>query len=378
LKTLGIISEYNPFHNGHKYHIETAKKLTGAQCAVAVMSGSFVQRGDVSLFSKYKRAEIAVRNGIDLVIELPAYFSLKSAEGFAKGGVALLDSINADYISFGAETDDLNLLKESAKILKEEKGDFKTVLKENLKEGKPFAAARAAALSAVFKKGADVIMKPNNILATEYLAAISALKSDMKPVPVKRAGAEHDSETADGNFSSASNIRRLIYKEKDVSSFVPSLPDEKPVFLKDYEKLILYSLTTASEETLSRIHGGSDGVWQRIISSPMGSIEEVLEAAKTKRFALSRIRRFILNLLIQNTLPENLSPSYIRILALNSTGAAFIKEKGESFKLPLAAKPAHIKADDEIFMLERRASKVRALCDGITKDDIYMSPIFVK
>ena len=220
MKSVGIISEYNPFHNGHKYHIENAKKLSGAECAVAIMSGNYVQRGDVAVFSKYKRAEIAVRCGIDLVIELPAYFSLKSAEGFARGGVSLLHAMNVDYISFGTETDDLNLLKESAKVLKEEKGDFKTVLKEHLSKGKPFAAARQAAFNSVFKKGSDIIMKPNNILATEYLAALSTLKSDMKPIPVKRAGTDHDSENTNGNFSSASNIRKLLAKCGDVSLFV--------------------------------------------------------------------------------------------------------------------------------------------------------------
>ena len=135
MKTAGIICEYNPFHTGHKYQIEKAREMSGADCVVAVMSGNYVQRGDVSVFSKYERAKSAVLGGADIVFELPAYFSLKSAEGFARGAVYMLGAMGVDAISFGAECDNLSLLKETAKIIKEEKSDFKTHLRENLKSG---------------------------------------------------------------------------------------------------------------------------------------------------------------------------------------------------------------------------------------------------
>lgn len=376
MKSVGIVCEYNPFHNGHRYQIEKAKALSGADCTVAAMSGNFVQRGDVSIFSKYERAKSAVLGGADIVFELPAYFSLKSAEGFARGAVSMLHSLKCDAISFGAECDNLPLLQKSAQVIKEEKGDFKAILKENLKSGKSFAAARSSAFSSVFKNQENVILKPNNILAIEYISALDSLGSNMAIYPVKRIGTEHDSPDISGNFSSASNIRSLIASGKSAEEFAPALPKENPVFLKDFETLILYALKTATPEKLTSLHGGSDGMWQRIISSNAKTLDSLLLSAKTRRFALSRIKRFLLNLLINNTLPENLEPTYLRILALNEKGAAFIKEKSEDFSLPVITKPSRIDKNDKIFALERRASAVRSLVDKTTRDDVYMSPIF--
>ncbi len=376
LKSVGIVCEYNPFHNGHKYQIEKAKELSGAECVVAVMSGNFVQRGDVAIFSKYERAKSAVLGVADIVFELPAYFSLKSAEGFAKGAISMLSSLKCDAISFGSECDNLPLLQKSAKIIKEEKGDFKAILKENLKSGASFAAARSNAFSSVFKNQENVILKPNNILAIEYISALNHYGSNMAIYPVKRVGTEHDSLNTSGNFSSASNIRSLIASGKSAEEFAPALPKENPVFLKDFETLILYALKVATPEKLTSIHGGSDGMWQRIISSNAKTLDSLLLFAKTRRFALSRIKRFLLNLLINNTLPENLEPTYLRVLALNEKGAAFIKEKSEEFSLPIITKPSRIDKNDAIFALERRASAVRSLIDNTTRDDVYMSPIF--
>ena len=376
MKSVGIISEYNPFHSGHRYQIEKARELSGADCTIAVMSGNFVQRGDVSVFSKYERARCAVLGGADIVFELPAYFSLKSAEGFAKGGIAMLKALGADAVSFGAESDDLTLLKETAKILKEEKGDFKSVLKEALKSGKSFAAARSDALSSVFRDGAAAILKPNNILATEYLAAMNELEFTPEVIPVKRVGAEHDSDNATQYIASASHIRKMLSKKEDISQFVPTLPDGDAVYLKDFEKLLLYSVITACEG--EKITGAGDGLWQRILSAPKESLDSLLAHAKTKRFALSRIKRFLINLMLHNTLPDNLSPTYLRILALNQRGAAFIKENAKNFTLPIILKPAAIPQSDPIFMLERRASAIRALICKDTKDDTLMSPLFIK
>ena len=375
MKTVGIICEYNPFHTGHKYQIEKAREMSGADCVVAVMSGNYVQRGDVSVFSKYERAKSALLGGADIVFELPAYFSLKSAEGFARGAVYMLGAMGVDAISFGAECDNLSLLKETAKIITEEQSDFKTHLRENLKSGKSFAAARSSAFSSVFG-GENLILKPNNILAVEYISALESFGIKAEIYPVLRKGCDHDSEDTSENFASASNIRKMISKGENAEKFAPYLPDEKPIFLKDFEPFILYALKTATEEKLSLLDGGSDGLWQRILSLKSESLESLLADAKTKRFALSRIKRLLINLLINNNLPHNLSPSYLRALAMNETGASFLKEG--NFSLPVIVKPAKIDKDDKIFALERRASSVRSLADGFSKDDIYMSPIFIK
>lgn len=374
MKSVGIISEYNPFHNGHRYQIAKARELSKADCVVAVMSGNYVQRGDVAIFSKYERAKSAILGGADIVFELPAYFSLKSAEGFARGGVSMLGALGIDAISFGAECENLSLLKETAEILKAEKGDFKKILKEGLKSGKSFAGARSDALSHVFKRGEEIVLKPNNILATEYLAAMDFYSYSPEIYPVKRVGTGHDSDEVSGEFSSASNIRKMLLKGEDTEKFAFSLPQDKPIFLKDFEKLLLYSAITLS----SSPSGGGDGLYERIVSADKESLETLLMSVKTKRFALSRIKRYLVNLMLQNNLPENMEPSYLRILALNSKGAAFIKENGEKFTLPVISKPSQIPESDEIFALERRGSLIRELIASDTKDDIYMSPIFIK
>jgi len=378
MKSVGIVSEYNPFHNGHKYQIEKAKEISGAECVIAVMSGNFVQRGDVSLYSKYDRAKIAVENGVDLVIELPAYFSLQSAEGFSEGAIKILDALRCDAVSFGCETDDINLLTKTATLLKEEGADFKKILRSNLKKGNSFAASRQEAFSTSFPEGAAVIMKPNNILATEYISAAKKINSDMTFFPVKRIGAEHDSSETENTFSSASHIRTLIKNKKSAENFVPSLPDNTPVFTEDFEKYILYAVISATDNILQSISGGNDGMWQRILSFNGTTYEELLLHIKTKRFALSRIKRYVMNLFIGNTLSSKLSPTYLRPLALNSKGAAYLKENISSFKLPVYTKPSKIPSDDAIFSLERRASRIRSLVDNKVRDDIYMSPLFIK
>ena len=374
MKSVGIISEYNPFHNGHRYQIERAREMSGADCAIAVMSGNYVQRGDVAIFSKYERAKSAVWGGVDIVFELPAYFSLKSAEGFAKGGIFMLKALGVDAVSFGAECENLSLLKETAEILKAEKGDFKKILKEGLKSGKSFASARSDALSHVFKKGKEIVLKPNNILATEYLAAMDFYSYSPEIYPVKRVGTGHDTDEISGEFSSASNIRKMLLKGEDAGAFVPALPSAKPIFLKDFEKLLLYCTITLS----CKPSGGSDGLYERIVSANKENLEGLLMSVKTKRFALSRIKRYLVNLMLQNSLPENLEPSYLRVLALNKRGAEFLKDNSEKFTLPVISKPSAIPESDPIFALERRGSRIRALVTDDTKDDIYMSPIFVK
>lgn len=378
MKSVGIICEYNPFHNGHKYQIEKARELSGADCVIAVMSGDFVQRGDVALFSKYERAKIAVQNGIDMVIELPSYFALKSAEGFAEGGVKILSAVCCDGISFGCETDNLTLLSNTASLLKNESEDFKKILRQKLKGGNSFAASRHGALSFFFPEGAAVIMKPNNILAVEYIAAAKKIDTNINFYPVKRVGAEHDSSETNNFISSASHIRTLIKNKKNADKFVPSLSYSNPVFTEDFEKIILYCIKSATPERLQNIAGGGDGLWQRIYSYDGNSYEGLLEYVKTKRFALSRIKRYIINLLIGNDLPKDMTPSYIRPLALNEKGAAYLKENISKFSFPVYTKPSKIPADDLIFTLERRCSRIRSLVDTRVRDDIYMSPLFVK
>ena len=372
MKAVGIVAEYNPFHNGHKYHIEKAKEKSGADCTVVVLSGSFVQRGEPAVFSKHARAAAAVRGGADVVFELPAYFSLKSAGGFAKGGIFLLMAAGVSGISFGAECDNAEALEETARLLQNESHAFKESIRKYLKTGASFALARDAALREVSPQSAKVLESPNNILACEYMIAMESLGFKADVYPILRRGATHDSNGSDGRFASASFIRRGIQKTGSISPFVPEVPNEKPVFIEDFEKLLLYAVKTV--DNIKRIPDTSDGLAERIMSLRAESLREIFEGLKSKRFAMSRIKRVLMNILIKNILPNNLSPSYLRILALNDVGAAYIKEIKNNCPLPIVTKPALYNKSDSIFELEKRASDIRSIISG-GAPDITVSPI---
>ena len=189
-KVLGIIAEYNPFHNGHLYHLEQSKKMTSSNYTVAIMSGNFTQRGSTSLIDKWSKAEIAIQCGVDLVIELPVLYAISSAENFAEGAIKTLDSLKVvDYISFGAETSDIDLLDKFAEVLYTEPKEYKTLLSHELKKGLSFPKARENALMMYLndiRKYANVLSSPNNILGIEYLKAMKKLKSNLHPISIAR------------------------------------------------------------------------------------------------------------------------------------------------------------------------------------------------
>ena len=213
MKIVGIITEYNPFHNGHLYHIQKAKEITGADCVLAVMSGDFVQRGAPAMMPKHIRAEMALKAGASAVLELPVCFSTGSAEYFAAGAVSLLDKLNCvDTVCFGSECGDIKTLEKIAFTVAEEPEDYKSTLRKELQKGRPFPDARQTALKEYFGDDTfDTVLKsPNNILGIEYIKALKMQKSKIKPVTIRRTGSGYHDETLNETCSSASAIRRLF------------------------------------------------------------------------------------------------------------------------------------------------------------------------
>ena len=212
-KVLGIIAEYNPFHNGHLYHINESKKAVNADYTIAIMSGNFVQRGDTSLVDKWSKAEMALKNGIDLVIELPLLYSISSAENFAEGSIKILNSLNlVDYLSFGSELCDVNILNEFANVLYYEPKEFVSILNHELSKGFSFPKARENALLMYLndiRKYANILSSPNNILAIEYLKALKKYKSSIVPVSIYRKKVDYNSTEIVDNFASATAIRKI-------------------------------------------------------------------------------------------------------------------------------------------------------------------------
>lgn len=333
MKVAAVICEFNPFHNGHKYLIDKIKS-EHADCVVAIMSGNFVQRGDIAITDKYTRAKTALENGCDLVVELPTVFALSSAETFAKGGVQIAKALNADMLCFGAEDADTDVLSEIATALGND--NFTLKLKEYLSLGEYYPKAVSLALENTFSKEyADIVNLPNNTLAIEYIKALK--DSNISPVAIKRLGVDHDSDLTSENIASATHIRKLIRKNADYSAFT----DIKPPCIADIEKLqttILYKLRTMSKEEIENLPDVNEGLQNRIYDCARNSnsLEELYESLKTKRYTLARLRRIVMCALLHITKDDiKNDASYIRVLGMNNNGAQILKN---CTTLPIIAK----------------------------------------
>ncbi len=365
----GIVAEYNPFHTGHKYHIEIARKETRADGIVAIMSGSFVQRGEPGVYDKWTRAFHALRGGVDLVLELPAVYSLSSAEGFSKGAVETLRATGVtDTLSFGSECGDITLLRRAARVLEAEPPAFKAALLESLRDGASYAAARQTALSRVDGEAAEVLSAPNNILACSYLRF---WKGDAHTV--KREGAGYLEKEAEGPFASALALRDKLYRGEDITRYVPYETEDLSVTRpEEYEELLLYARRVGGDKKPPSV---PMAVWKRLIKGEGASVQNVLENAKTKQITMSSLKRAWMQLLIQNTVPQNAKPSYIRVLGFNSRGAEILKRMKKTASLPVITRPAAFKEDCPIWETEKRATDIYFMPKGLCNQDLKRPPV---
>ena len=372
----GIICEYNPFHNGHLLHIKKAKEELNAP-VVCVMSGNYVQRGDISIMHKSARAEAAVRCGADLVVELPLPWSIATAELFAHGAVSLFNSLGSiTHLSFGSECGDINKLREAAKILCSDKLD--ELIQKHYTDGISYATAREKAVSVLSPSSASLLRSPNNILAIEYLKALIKSDSDILPHTVRRTGAGHDEAVPSDNIASASLIRGRIADKKDFSSFMPKASYE--IYKREAElghtpisddiigRIVLASLKKLTPDDFSLFCDVSEGLEYRLYDAVQKSsnLNDAVTSAKTKRYALSRIRRCLLNafLGVENSLCKENAP-YARILAFNENGRDILHSLKKKSEIPIITKPASVKKEDEklckLFALENRADDIYSL-----------------
>lgn len=391
MKVSGIICEYNPFHNGHLRHINETRK-NGATHIVSVMSGNFVQRGDVAIMDKLRRARLAVKSGVDLVIELPVQFSLASAESFAAGAVWLLNCLGAvDELSFGSECGDVERLKNALERVDEVAAEKKKEIRDIMEKGYTYPRALCSALSAVDPRAAAIVSEPNNMLAIEYLRALKGLRSDIVPFTVKRTGASHDSPEAGDGFASASYIREKILSGAEdfpaseytselwAEAIEEALASGGIAKLERLERVILYRLRMSSPEEIASLSDVGQGLENRIYGARMaGSLEELLLAVKTKRYTMARIKRIILSLTIGITREDMTHmPPYGRILALNERGREILARAKGNAAIPYASSLAKLSQTNRVTRrfaeLEGRASDIYGLAlDNVTSaaDDL--------
>lgn len=381
MKTVGLITEYNPFHNGHAYHIEKAKMLTGADRVIVVMSGDFVQRGAPAVMPKHLRAESALLSGASLILELPVCFATGSAEYFAQGSISLLNRLGCiDSICFGSECGDLHLLKEIAQILADEPIEYQTALRQALKDGASFPAARQKALNIYSDKYSEILALPNNILGIEYLKALAKLHSKMEPFTIKRIGAGYHDMDIDGQFSSATAIRSDIYQLADVNFSSESIPlthiqtqvpsschelmkknyqTRYPVKSDDFSLLLKAKLLSETADSLSHYLDISPELANRILRLRNNylSFEQFCDLLKTKELTRSRISRSFIHVLLGITndwLTAMKAPvPYARILGFRKDHADLLGILKQTSDIPLITSPARaVLADTAYQMLE--------------------------
>ncbi len=333
MKTLGIIVEYNPFHYGHKLHIEKSKQKTNAEYVVAIMSGNYTQRGEVAIFDKFTRAKCAVDMGVNLVIELPLIYSISSAEHFSYGAVNILDSMGViDYLAFGSE--ELNE-KELFEIYKKtQTPDFESKLREFISKGNSYPKAKELALG--YK------MDSNEILAFNYVKAIEQIGSKIKPVTIKRESSSYLSDKTEGKISSAKSIRKLILNNKEYSYYVPdevfnNIKDKKFVSNDDITDMIIYATLTNSLDDIYMANEGLDKLLKKS-ASKANSYDELIDLLVSKRYPRTRIQRLLLYVLmgitndVRNYLYNN---PYIKPLAFDSKGRELLNRIKSEARLPI-------------------------------------------
>ncbi|WP_029321821.1 nucleotidyltransferase [Butyrivibrio sp. AE3004] len=404
MKTVGIVAEFNPFHYGHEYLIRTLKEQTGSDYAVVIMSGDYTQRGAPAIFDKYARTKMALLCGADLVLELPVYYSTSSAEFFAGGAISILNNSGCiDFLGFGSESGNVKALENIASVLLDEPEEYSFLLKENLKSGKNYAAARSCALSSYLGSDISVISNANDILGTEYIKALKLQKSSIVPFCIKRKGSSYDdvslSDTPD-IYSSAKAIRFLIESEgfsfNDPNALTSYIPKSAVDVLKetiqnsghfamhidDFSDFMHFKLLSEKNNGFDKYLDVSSDLSDKITSHIAGfsCITDFTAALKSKDITYTRISRALLHILLgmtkesfSNYVKDKERPcSYIRILGLNKNASPLLKKLQECSSIPVISKlsDAYKALPEREYMLLKEtvaASNIYDLVSGKSK-----------
>lgn len=395
MKVNGIIAEYNPFHNGHKYHIEQAKKLTGADYTIVVLSGNFTQRGEPALLDKFTRARMALENGADLVLELPISHAASSAEYFARGGISILNKLNVvDHLCFGSECGDTEILAEIAQILLDEPEEYVNNLRSGQQAGMSYPAARNRALMDYCPKlmqNESVLASPNNILGIEYIKALIQYESKMEPVTILRAGADYHSRMIGTEFCSALALRQAILTGQDPQGLtaqmpanahallVASLKETPAISINDFSNMLLYKLLMDQEGGYDKYLDVSPDLSDRIKNNlkNFSGYKEFCDLLKSKNLTYTRISRSLLHIMLNMKTEEKLAYGnlgevpYARVLGLRKDAQPLLSEIKKKTEIPLITKLA-----DADSLLSPSAFEL--LSQDLRRGSVYESVVAMK
>ncbi|MFA9557345.1 nucleotidyltransferase [Evansella sp. AB-rgal1] len=394
MNILGLIVEYNPFHFGHLHHLKTSQQITDADITIAVMSGSFLQRGEPALTTKWKRTKMALENGVDIVIELPYIFSTQKAEIFSDAAVSLLHSIGANRLCFGSEFGEIDTFSTTVRKVNEHELELNTQIKKYMSDGVSYPRGFSLAFETIFNNE-DLIdlSKPNNILGYHYVKSIQKLDSTMIPSTIKREKAEyHDQDVTKGEkIASATSIRKELIernrKLKEVQSYLPPASttqlqnhlDEWQEFAhwEKYFPFLQHRIITATVSELHAIYECEEGLEYRLkdAMTKVNSFQTFMEEVKTKRYTWTRLQRLLVHILL-NTTKEfmneyctPLQPSYLRLLGMSEEGRAYLSSVKKQLSVPLVTRASEW--DHPILKKDITASQIHGLPFRISLDEEF-------
>lgn len=366
MKIAGVIAEYNPFHSGHAYHIRKTREITGCDYVIACMSGSFVQRGEAACMDKWKRSRMALECGVDAVLELPTLFAVRTADAFALGGVAILDGVGCDYLSFGSEIADIAQLSAAAELRDSEPPVFSELLKGALSQGKSHARAFGEAASKYLGQPIDA---PNALLGVEYIRAIRRLGSKIAPIAIERKGDYHAQSMAEPGFASATAIRRAM-REGNTDLARLGVPENLRQYISAAsmhapDDILLYTLRNMSPEEIALLPDVCEGLENRVwrCAQTASTVAELIDGIKCKRYTYLRLMRLCAHAMLnltQDLVQKYPLPEYARLIGLRSDAQDLMREISRRSRLPIVSDAAALR-DHEIFRLECRATDLRAL-----------------
>ncbi|NLZ53548.1 MAG: nucleotidyltransferase [Thermoanaerobacteraceae bacterium] len=376
MNVVGVIAEYNPFHKGHLYQLNTVREVLKPDAIIVALSGNFVQRGEPAIFDKWARAEMALHAGADLVVELPVCFSTATAEIFAESAVKLLvETQVVNALSFGVEEYHEKELFFLGKLLYEEPSSFKSTLNEYLQKGLSFPKAREIAVAKYLTSNninlnvkliSKLLKKPNFILAVEYVKAVNKLGANFTIFPVVRKGHEYHDKILTKQYASATAIRQtvLAHRQNFMDKIVSHLPNStikiiakeinqhrSPVFLQDFESIILYTLRRLKAHELTNFFDVREGLENRIkeAAQTCGNLEQLIFQIKSKRYPVTRIQRILMQILlnIPKEMVESRTPQYFRVLGFSEKGALLLKQISQKATLPIITRASQFKRIDQ-------------------------------
>lgn len=392
MNAVGIVVEYNPFHNGHAYHLQKTKEISEADVVIAVMSGPFLQRGEPALLPKWTRAKMALLAGVDLVLELPYPFATQKADVFARGAVALLGAIGCKKICFGSESGTIENFLSTLSFLEKNDELYQKKIKSFIEEGVSYPTAASSAFLAL-EPPMEIIdlSKPNNILGFQYVKAIFDLKLPMEPLTISRTTADyHDQHFSSESIASATSIRKAIFSpESRFEEILPYVPKTTADLLfehqekfgkffrwEDYWPLLKFRILHATPEELSRIYEVEEGLENRIGRAALQSesFQEFMTRVKTKRYTWTRLQRMCTHILTNTTSAEMeirmTSPAYLRLLGMTKAGRRYLNQWKSEGALPLVSKLSSYKSAD--IEQDIRAARIYSLGAPLDKQQQFL------